>query len=265
MLKTSWNSGFFSCCNVKLYKLVKHFNIHRSVPTCIDDSELFDMYKPSSYACQDITHHFFRPRDDVHIDFSGTLQIMDNGVEDQFSPYSGLHFSVVKPFIDKYYSPSQPILDLQKGLIDKYTIDTTTTCAIYYRGTDKYKETYLGSFGVYAAKMTEIIQTNPDIQIILQSDSYPFMEYMFQYADTHGIQNNIIAFEENVTTTTDQGIHILQGANKAYQDIQHLFASMLVMAQCKYIVCSSGNVSMWMMYYRGHADGVYQYLNHRWV
>jgi hypothetical protein len=91
------------------------------------------------------------------------------------------------------------------------------------------------------------------------------MEYMFQYADTHGIQNNIIAFEENVTTTTDQGIHILQGANKAYQDIQHLFASMLVMAQCKYIVCSSGNVSMWMMYYRGHADGVYQYLNHRWV
>ena len=70
------------------------------------------MYKPASYAGQDITYHFFRPRDDVRIDFSGTLQIMDERIEDQFSPYSGLHFSVVQPFLEKYYSPSQPILNL---------------------------------------------------------------------------------------------------------------------------------------------------------
>ena len=44
MLKTSWNSGFFSCCNVKLYKLVYYFNTHKALPTHTDDSELFDMY-----------------------------------------------------------------------------------------------------------------------------------------------------------------------------------------------------------------------------
>jgi len=265
MLKTSWNSGFFSCCNVKLYKLVYYFNTHRALPTHIDDSELFDMYKPASYAGQDITHHFFRPRDDVRIDFSGTLQIMDERIEDQFSPYSGLHFSVVQPFLEKYYSPSQPILDLQASLVDKYGIDVSNTCAIYYRGTDKHQETPLGSFDVYAAKMRDVLRANPDLQIILQSDSYPFLEYMFDYADAHKLQNNISVFEENVTTASDQGVHFLRRGDKAYQDIQHLFASVLVMAQCKYIICSSGNVSLWMMYYRGNAKNVHQFLKNRWI
>lgn len=265
MLKNAWNSGFFSCCNVKLYRIVNHFNTHHSVPTSIDDSELFTIYKPSRYAGQDITHHFFRPRDDVRIDFSGTLQIMDGYTEDQFSPYSELHFSVVKPFLEKYYSPSQTILDLQQALVNKYEIDVAHTCAIYYRGTDKYQETTLGSFDVYAAKMSELIEKDPDIRFILQSDSYSFIEHMDQYADAHKIQNNINVFEENVTTTSNQGVHYLRIGDKAYLDIQHLFASMLLMARCKYIICSSGNVSLWIMYYRGHSDNVYQYLNNRWL
>ena len=245
--------------------MVYYFNTHEALPTHIDDSELFDMYKPDPYAGQDITHHFFRPRDDVHIDFSGALQIMDERIEDQFSPYSGLHFSVVQPFLEKYYSPSQSILDLQASLIPKYGIDVSTTCAIYYRGTDKRQETMIGSFDLYAAKMSELIRGDRTIQIILQSDSYPFLEYMFEYADAHKIQNNIIVFEENVTTASNQGVHFLRRGDKAYQDIQHLFASLLVMSQCKYIICSSSNVSMWMMYYRGHATNVHQLLNNRWV
>ena len=245
--------------------MVYYFNTHEALPTHIDDSELFDMYKPDPYAGQDITHHFFRPRDDVRIDFSGTLQIMDERIEDQFSPYSGLHFSVAQPFLEKYYSPSQSILDLQASLIPKYGIDVSTTCAIYYRGTDKRQETMIGSFELYAAKMSELIRGDRTIQIILQSDSYPFLEYMFEYADAHKIQNNIIVFEENVTTASNQGVHFLRRGDKAYQDIQHLFASVLLMAKCKYIICSSSNVSMWMMYYRGHATNVHQLLNNKWV
>ena len=190
---------------------------------------------------------------------------MDERIEDQFSPYSGLHFSVVQPFLEKYYSPSQPILDLQASLIPKYGIDVTTTCAIYYRGTDKHQETTLGSFDLYAAKMSELIRANPNIQIVLQSDCYSFLEYMFEYADAHRIQNNIMVFEENVTTASNQGVHFLRRGDRAYQDIRHLFASLLIMSQCKYIICSSSNVSMWMMYYRGNATNVHQLLNNKWV
>jgi hypothetical protein len=33
------------------------------------------------------------------------------------------------------------------------------------------------------------------------------------------------------------------------------------MSKCKYVVCgSSGNCSIWITFYRGNADNVYQYL-----
>jgi hypothetical protein len=112
--------------------------------------------------------------------------------------------------------------------------------------------------------MRELIQSDPSIEFVLQSDSYPFLDYMFQYADVNKIQNNIIVFEENVTTVTDHGVHFMRQGEKAYGDVQHFFASVLLMAQCKYVICSSSNVSLWMMYYRGHANNVYQLLNNHW-
>jgi len=263
--RSSTSHGFFSCCNIRLHSLVYFWNEHRTVPYSIDDTNLFKMYKPSGHETHDIADHFFKTCEEVQIDSSGTVRIVEGPSEDQFSPYSWLCYNDTQQFIQRYFSPSQPILDLQASLVAKYEINVSNTCAMYYRGTDKYQETTLGSFDEYAAKMSELIRTNPDLQIILQSDCYSFLEYMFNYADTHNLQNNIMTFEENVTTTSDQGVHFLRRGDRAYQDIRHLFASLLIMSQCKYIICSSSNVSLWMMYYRGHAKNVYQLLNNRWV
>jgi len=266
MLKTdsTISQGFFSCSNMRFHNLIYFWNKHRTVPVLIDDSDLFKLYKPLLREKENIANDFFTTCEEITIDSSGTVEILNGTTEDQFSPFSCLRFDDTQPFVKRYFTPSQRIMDLQSALLTKYEINPPTTCAIYYRGTDKCTETKLGSFDVYAAKMSELLLINPDIQFIFQSDSYPFLEYMFEYTDTHKIQNNIIVFEENVTTNTEYGVHFMRQGEKAYEDISHLFASIVLMAQCKYIICSSSNVSLWMMYYRGHANNVHQLLNNQW-
>ena len=166
--RSSTSHGFFACCNIRLHSLVYFWNEHRTVPYSIDDTDLFKMYKPSGHETHDIADHFFKTCEEVHIDCSGTVRTVEGPSEDQFSPYSLLCYNDTRPFLQRYFSPSQPILALQASLLTKYGIDVSNTCAIYYRGTDKHRETPLGSFAVYAAKMREVLRTNPDLQFILQ-------------------------------------------------------------------------------------------------
>ena len=48
-------------------------------------------------------------------------------------------------------------------------------------------------------------------------------------------------------------------------DIKYLLATMNIMAQCKHIICSSGNVSLWILLLRGNAQNVHQSLKMEWV
>ena len=42
-------------------------------------------------------------------------------------------------------------------------------------------------------------------------------------------------------------------------------ATFLILSKCKHIIMSSGNCSLWTIYYRGNADNIYQYLNDKFI
>ena len=47
---------------------------------------------------------------------------------------------------------------------------------------------------------------------------------------------------------------------------KYYLAITMIMSECKYVVCgSSGNCSIWIMFYRGNADNVYQFLEDKFV
>jgi hypothetical protein len=71
--------------------------------------------------------------------------------------------------------------------------------------------------------------------------------------------------EENRTSDTNIGIHNEMPCFQNYIDIQTLFATFLIISKCKYIICSSGNCSIWMMFYRNNSHNVYQNLHKQWL
>lgn len=123
----------------------------------------------------------------------------------------------------------------------------------------KKHETKIGSFDTYIAKMKEIQKISPSIRFIIQSDVKQFIDSI------RTVFKDCIVFEENISSTTDNGIHNEHTTNENYQIVKYFFAIILIMSQCKYIICSSGNCSIWMMYYRGHASNVHQFYNNAWM
>ena len=49
MLKINHNAGFFSCCAVKLFSIVKFINSNKKLPDSIDSSQQFNWYKEKNY------------------------------------------------------------------------------------------------------------------------------------------------------------------------------------------------------------------------
>jgi hypothetical protein len=249
------NAGFFSCCFVRLYKIIEFFKQNKKLPSVVDTSHMYGMYKKNN---TDITFDFFEPYDnDITIDSNYNKDIIQ--WDEQFFNYKYIDYQNNGPFIKKYFTPSSTITNLSTQLLKKYNIQPEQCIGLYYRGTDKLEETLLDSFDSYYNKLQEVVQQHPNIQILLQTDSAPFIDYM----KDKKLQSIII--KENTTSYTNKGIHNEKSSSDNYLDIQYLFATLLILSKCKYIICSSGNVSVWMMYYRQHADKVYQNINKEWL
>mmetsp|Transcript_10107 Transcript_10107/g.9809 ORF Transcript_10107/g.9809 Transcript_10107/m.9809 type:complete len:286 (+) Transcript_10107:376-1233(+) len=252
-------SGFFACCSIKLIEILNFKKAYHVIPEIVDSSNLWDTYKPD-YLQDDITYHFFIDDKQMNsIDSYLTQRTPDFDYGTQYRRYQNSNYRSLLPYIMKYFTPSKNILHIKTQLLRKYDIDTDGYCAVYYRGTDKVLETQLGSFESFNAKLNEIISQNESIKILIQTDSTQFLEYM---KIKH---SNILAFDESITSISNKGTHYENSGNFNYKAIQYLFATVLIMSKCKYIVCSSGNVPSWIMQYRGNGDNVHQYSQDRWI
>jgi hypothetical protein len=259
MLKISHDHGFFSCCSVRIWNIIQYFNNKKILPNTIDCSGLFTMYKDTK---NDISYDFFEKYDNINIIINYEKNILITDMNFQFNNYKNVDYSAILPFVKKYFSPSNNIINISNNLLSEYKIDTSNCIGLYYRGTDKYIETKLGGFKSYYDKLNEIInkEENKNVQILLQTDSAQFLDYMKEKKI-----NNIIVIQQNKVSYTSRGIHKEQTRKTNHQDIKYLFATFLIISKCKYLICSSGNCSIWMMYYRENANNIYQFLNDKWM
>lgn len=245
--------GFFSCCSVKLTDIVEYINLNSKIPEYVDSSELFSAYKKNE---QDITYDFFTHYDNI-TDITINHPINYHWVQ-QFIDYSKLDYYNIIPVVKKYFSPSVHIINYVNFLKEKYNIDYNNCIAVYYRRTDKILETNIASFDEFYSKIKEISDLNKDKKIIIQTDCNNFLDYIKTK------NHNIIIIEENERTYSNNGIHIINSCETNYNQMFYLFSTFLIISKCNHIICSSGNCSEWIMFYRENSNNVHQYLNGVW-
>jgi len=253
-LNIVYNEGFYSNCSVGLNKIIDYFNEKKELPKNVDRSESYSMYKKDNI---DITFDFFYDYNNINIPIIYINNVNYNH-NYQFENYKNLDYLNIIPFIKKYYSPNQNIINIKNQLINTYNIDVNNCLALYYRGTDKITETTLGSYDIYYEKIKEI-KKNDDTQILIQSDDANFIDFM------KSKNLNFIIINENKTSYTNKGIHNETSNYDNYLDAKYFLATLLIIAESKNIICSSGNCSIWIMFFRENANNVYQYLNDNWL
>jgi len=250
------NSGFFSCCSVRLDRIIQYFNKNRILPLIVDSSAQFEWYKPLRSHKASIVDTYFIT-DPSGILFQGPVNYEQWY---QFTDYKKLNFTAIQPFIIKYFSPSQQIQEIVSNLETKYSLDYSNLCVLFYRGNDKAKETELSSYDDYITKAKSIQQENPSIQFLLQSDETDFFEAIFEeFPKAICFKDEIRHIKKSNTTVDD----IFKEDN--YHFSKYFLAITLCMAKCKYIVCGSGNCSIWITLYRGNSEGMYQHLHDKWI
>lgn len=246
-LTITHNAGFFSNCNMRLDAVVQFFNQHKRLPDEVDSSQQFEWYRTQP---NDITCDYFKTKES-HITFQKEIDYQN---EKQFTDFSTLDFEQINPFIQKYFSPSDKILEIIKSLEQKYAIDYENLCAVLYRGTDKIREMQLPSYDSYHQKMQQL-----NCKFLLQSDETEFLEHMHK-----NMPNSITFYDEirhipkNSVKSVDLNDSRIPKCQENYQFSLNYLAITYIMSRCKYVICSYGNCSLFVALFRGNTTNLWQ-------
>jgi len=252
VLNIEHNAGFFSCCHVRLEKIIEFYNNSGTLPERIDGSKQFTYYKTDAMKERDITSDYFlvKPVSKfLEVERSGDISFFKKELKDadqkqelQFSNYKNIDFESILPLFRHYFSPTPQIMEVLNHLERKYRLDYSNLCTVYYRGTDKQLETNLASFEEFILKALQVKRLVPGIKFLLETDAREFRNlFLSKFPDS-------VYFSE------------VENKNPFIHSI-YLLASVIAMSKTKIVVCSSGNVSLWTALYRGSANNIIQYLN----
>lgn len=179
----------------------------------------------------------------------------------QHTNYQNIEYNFIIPIIKFYFYPSLQITNIIKDITSKYSVDYENTCVLFYRGNDKIIETPLSGYNEYIQFSQKIYKKNPNIKFLIQSDETEFIDFF-----TNIYPKNSFYFKDEIRHMNKQ----LSTVDKVFKDKNSLYskyylAITIIMSKCKYIVCGSGNCSIWIMLYRGNCSNVCQYLNGEWI
>lgn len=257
ILQSLHNAGFFSCCTTKLDDIIEYFNKYKKLPDIIDSSLQFNWYKQNKNT--DVTYDYFKnPLSTIHISYVHHINFVQN---DQFMNYKELPLETILPFVNKYFSPNDTILEMKKSYIKKYNIVPDNTCTLFYRGNDKNTETNTCSYEDIIIHAKEIQLKNPSIRFMIQSDESEFILRMSnEFPNSFYCKDEIRHMNKQLST-----VDILY-KDTNYEFSKKYLAITLLMAESKYIICgSSGNCSLWIIFYRNHINNLYQFNNGKWI
>jgi hypothetical protein len=258
-LTITHNAGFFSCCSVKLDNIIKYFNTNKKLPKIVDSSKQFNWYKLNEND-DDITFKYFDNYDNYNnIEFTKNINYYQYY---QFADYSQLNYNDICPFVQKYFSPSLEVKNIITLLEKKYNLDYNNICVLFYRGNDKVTETKLCGYNEYIILAKKILQQNPNIVFFIQSDETEFIEMMLsKFPNNSFYMKDEVRHMKKCVNTVD----IVFKNNNIEMFSKAYLAITIIMSKCKYIICGSGNCSIWIMLYRGNVNNVYQHLQNQWI
>jgi len=243
-------AGFFSTCSVILSELVVYFNTFKKTPDYLNTNNCFQWYKNN-------INNYFQKNDLREIKYYNVNYHHDN----QFIDYNNVNIKEIKPFIEKYFTTNADIIDIIKLMEKKYNIQYENTCVIFYRGNDKNKEVKISSYIEYINKAKEILLKNPNIKFLIQSDETEFIETIIK------------TFPTNHFYFKDESRHIKKGnssvdkistqLNKYYS--KYFLAIVIIMSKCHTILFGTGNISIWILFYRQNSKNVFQYLDNKCI
>lgn len=256
ILVTIHNAGLFSCHTIALTDLMVYYNTYQSLPTVFDRTAQYLYYR--NKPIDNLLPMLFAEAPSPLAEYT-RRDITHANAEPQFSDYKVLLHDQMKPFIDRYFMPSEMVMNRVKEFEERYQIDYENTIGIFHRDNDKHRETKIATSDSYLNKAKEI--NSGRLKYFVLPDNYEFLfEAKRQLGEAIHIEENA-CMPYNKDKCTFMVVPYEEKPNHAL----NFFASVIIMSRCKHLVLHSGNGAFWTTIYRGNSDNIHQYLNGSWV
>jgi hypothetical protein len=256
----SHNFGFFSCCSVILHFVTEFCNTYKQLPEKIDSSCSFGWYKPEDKGKDDVTYDYFEPQQSNEVAISSTIRLPFTH-NDQYIEYTKLNYALLEPFVRKYFTPNLHIRRLICDMEQKYNLPNiyNDICVLFYRGNDKRTESELCTYEMVIEQAKLVQEKNPNILFLIQSDETEFIQRMTEtFPNSFYFKDEIRHINSQIDTVDKCMAETNCEFSKKY------LAITIIMSKCRYVVCGSGNCSLWIMLYRNHANNVIQFKDGTW-
>ena len=264
IITVTHSSGFFSCCSIRLHNIVNYHKHTGTLPEGVDSRQQFKLYNPhwTGNTKRDIAFDYFDDYDNAEDISGGHSNYM---FSDQWKTYSSLpdnYFTAVNPYMRKYFKPTSDITTLIHEIDNHYKIKEITDsynnlCTLLHRGNDKAKETPIPKYTDYISHAKRVMKLNPDVRFLLQSDETEFIETL-----SNEFPDNSFHLKDHIRTINSHCTSVDLKDTTVYDNYKFsklYLAITLMMSKSKYIICGTGNCSIWVMLYRGHANNVIQF------
>jgi hypothetical protein len=221
------SSGFFSCCSVTLYDLLKMNNPVKVVWP-------YDKWMgPDGKA---YSHYF-----NTTLEFN---ELPDGKMHHPaVGPINGYNFEQLSKMVPLYFSPRPRIQNIVDRLVDKYEIDFSDTVYLKIRGTDKITENPRIHSDVY---LDEIEKCEANC-VLVQTDEKGILNHV-----KRKITGKRVIYFDEIGFDTDEKPSV------PHHFASNYLATTIVASKCAEVVCDAGNHGFWICMYRGSRDKVTQ-------
>ncbi len=247
------SSGFFSCCSIAMHNISVFIENEGYIPN-VDFSETFLKYMDANCSTgNDVYKQCFQLQEDKT---SLTKPESFEFGKSSLFPYIEENYCDLKFFLEKWFHPSKEVLRIKRFLYSKYKIESENTLCVCFRGTDKYKDIEETSYETFCSKVDYLMSKSGLNAILVQTDQEQFLDYFTKNFSAY----NIIVIAENPRRTDQEQVAFKLDVDKRVRSAQLFLATMLIMAESRYIINHTGNVARWINLFRGGAFNTIQYM-----
>ena len=249
------NAGFFSNCTVCLVDLIESIQYFKNTNIELDTRNTFNLYK-NTEKNGDIGFEYFKKTDNtkkIDIIYEKGVQV-ESGIS--LTPYKTINFEKMNPYISKYFSESDKVKNIITMMEKKYKIDYNNTCCVFFRGLDKFVETGVPEYDIFCDKAKNITNNENNIRFLLQSDETEFFDYAKNIFTNNLIFNDEIRHMKHSKTILEYSLN----KNDNFKYSLYFLAIVIIMSRCKYVICNTSNISLWISLFRGNTSNFHQYL-----
>lgn len=228
--------GFFSYAHVSLAQIVKYINANKHIPK-VSKKKLWGNFRLP----EDGDELFFK--DDNGEDISAEHSYI---LPCQFANYETVNYNMIHHIVNKYFTPTDDILQLVYEIEKKYNIVYENTCCIFFRGLDKKTEITLPT---YDKIYNKIDPKHKDMRILLQSDELEFMDYFApKLCNSFYCKDEIILLSKKKFSRSIN--HFIKNNHQRQFYVKRFLAIVLIMSKCKVVYGNKGNISLWICLFR---------------